>query len=267
MTTGMWGIRFCRVVTVVGFPFFLGACGLNQKELDLTWRNAMVSVPGKYLSGLNFITGKLSDSRNSEELSRRTTKKIPTVLFIHGCSWMAGWLAYSELFEEAGYAVIGPDSFAREYRPKTCSGREPIRGAPIEEVLMMRQEEIQDASRRIRKLPWVDKKNIFLVGHSQGGEAVALYSEGGFKGRIILGTGCQRGFFVPSSEPVLIVTSKGDLVLHQQRSDCETEAGARSGLKVVWLPGSAHFLASIPEAKIAILDFLRKHTDHPAFKK
>jgi hypothetical protein len=43
-------------------------------------------------------------------------------------------------------------------------------------TLIMRQNEAEYAIRKARKSTWVDSKNIFLMGHSEGGIIMILSS-------------------------------------------------------------------------------------------
>ena len=47
-----------------------------------------------------------------------------------------------------------------------------------------RRAEAEYALARIRKLPWVDQDQVFLIGVSQGGRIVAPWEKSGFAARI-----------------------------------------------------------------------------------
>jgi len=175
----------------------------------------------------------------------------------------ANW-AYMQLLARSGYAVLAPDSFARRDRPSTCDPRRHsgIPGAPFRRVAEMRQEEIRHAARRLAELPWVDRENLFLMGHSQGGSAAAAYEGADFKARVITGSICQLGLRAPPAAPVISLYSERDPWLRgRSPRGCEERARGR-GIPIEFhlFPGSDHNLAHDAEAQRLILDFLARHT-------
>ena len=176
--------------------------------------------------------------------------KAPAVLFLHGCSGMSyGTTEYRRFFIETGYAVFEPDSFAR-FGPgpgvKSCGGNS----------FRARTEEVEQALIEIRKLDWVDQKQVFLMGSSEGGRVVAGWSKDGFAGHIILATACwdQKGLIpsAPKNVPVLAVVGEKD----SNGERCQTRSHARGSRSIV-INGAGHVILDYPETGKAIADFLK----------
>jgi len=119
-------------------------------------------------------------------------RPLPTVLYLHGCKGfayshdgtMGGW---AQTLTAAGYTVVMPTSFAREYRPQTCDPATYTYAAGLAmEVSDMRLEELEYALTQLRTVSWVDQRNLFLMGHSEGGATVARWGGEEFNGHIIL---------------------------------------------------------------------------------
>ncbi len=136
-------------------------------------------------------------SYNKARLDEVTAKvpagaKLPLIVYFHGCAGML-WASMGHVESLAkfdDFVVIAPDSFAR-HRPHFCFGDFTVNLSIVDLVGELRRAEIKFALDRLVKLPWVDKNNIFLVGHSQGGGVVAGY--GGpvkIRGRITLNGYC-----------------------------------------------------------------------------
>lgn len=234
---------------VMLFLFGAGCAALNSNsEADIasTWTRARVYLPGipSYVRPADVPV----------------VRNLPTVVYLHGCTGLSpGDARWARTLTSAGYAVAHPDSFARSYRlsncdPKTHSGGGfPAAGG-------MRQEEIEHALKMLRAAPWVDERNIFLMGHSEGGAAVARWGGGGFKGQIISGSRCRDGLSAPATIPVLVIAFLHDPWDGNYRRTCEIRFGGRENASELLLPGAGHDTSQSPEAQRAVLDFLRAHT-------
>ncbi len=260
---GMFAFR----AILAALCFLLGGClaRIDPQTLDLVGeaRRAfdaayfMVEVDGA------LIEGRVRRKYVQERLASLRQKR-PTVIYAHGCSGLGAWsLRYMRLLARAGYAVLAPDSFARRYRPDTClpSARQPIPGAPFRRVGQMRQEEIHHAAYRVRRMRWVDRNNLFLMGHSQGGSAVASYQGDEFRARVISGSICGRGVLMPPGTPALALYSKDDPWRRGRPADlCFRKAGKRGvNMEFHLFEGRAHNFSRNETARRLILDFLAKH--------
>jgi hypothetical protein len=74
----------------------------------------------------------------------------------------------------------------------------------------MRQEEIEHALKSLQAAPGADERNLFLMGHSEGGTAVVGWQGTGFKARIISGSRCRQGLSAPPTIPVIVIAFAHD---------------------------------------------------------
>lgn len=269
MKSGTFGFSSMRhsifILILACFPLSGCAGGVDPRTLDLadearrTFDAAyvMIEVEGALIEGGmsdGFVRGKLA----------KLKKKRPTVIFSHGCAGIGrGNLRYMRLLAQAGYAVIAPDSFARRYRPETCIPSEHglIPGAPFGRVSRMRQEEIHHAVYRVRRILWADKKNLFLMGQSQGGAAAAAYEGNEFSAHVIAGSTCWRGVWMPLGTPALALYSKDDPWRRNRAADLCLRRGESRGVNMEFhlFEGRAHNLSRNERARRLILDFLSRH--------
>ena len=247
--------------------FLLSGCvvGVDPRTLDLADEARRTFDAAHIMIQINgeFIEGRMSDDFVQRKLAS-LKKKRPTVVFAHGCAGLGrGNLRYMRLLARARYAVVAPDSFARRYRPETCdpSRHRGIKGAPHRRVGRMRQEEIHHAVYRVWRIHWADKKNLFLMGHSQGGTAVAAYEGDGFGAHIITGSTCWRGVRSSNGTPILALYSADDPWRRNRPADsCLRKARARGvNMEFHLFEGRAHNLSRKERARRLILDFLSRH--------
>lgn len=238
-----------------------GCAGLGPDratEVARTWERARVYIPGH--SGYY-----------SAATAPSPAAALPTVLFLHACAGLY-WHddQWAAILTEAGYAVVMPDSFARQYRPRDCDPT-TRRGGLFPGAQDMRHEEVVHALDRLRSLPWVDSRNLFLMGHSEGGGATALWDKPGFAGHIISAWPCTHrmqpsldGVWVPARVPVLALNFEDDPWFppgSPMRGSCEGKFGGRRNAREVKLKGVGHEnTASELDAREAVLQFLRAHT-------
>ena len=252
---------------------FLGGCTTvpdsdpagDAGSLAATWEKARFYLPGGLGPGRTGPVGrKRSDPAITHALAAIPAGVgIPTVLYLHGCSgFREPDRITARLLAGKGYAVIAPDSFARPGRPRTCDPAAHRTVAPpavVERVYAMRAAEVDYALARIKELAWVDPKNLFLAGHSQGGTAAAAYVGHVFTGRVILGSRCARGFGAAADEPALAVHSARDPWLAAGKPRCKIYAGA-AALETRELPGAEHVVVKVGQGRKAIIAFLARHT-------
>ena len=229
--------------------FVVGCAASNSSsEADIasTWTQARVYLP------------RMSSYVKPADVS--VARKLPTVVYLHGCTGLtAADARWARTLTSAGYAVVLPDSFARSYRLSNCNPQMHLGGA-FRAAAGMRQEEIEHALKMLKAAPWADQGNLFLMGHSEGGGAVAGWGEVGFKGQIISGTKCQQGLAAPATIPVLVIAFLHDPWEGNYRRTCAIWFGGRESASELLLPGSGHDTSQSPEAQHAVSDFLRAHT-------
>ncbi|MGZ9271616.1 MAG: dienelactone hydrolase family protein [Candidatus Binatia bacterium] len=226
-----------------------GCAALNTSsdaDIAITWTQARVYLP--------CVPSYLRPADVS------VVQKLPTVVLLHGCTGLtAGIARWARTLTSAGYGVVTPDSFARSYRWANCDPKTYLGGA-FPAAGPMRQEEIDHALKSLRAAPWVDERNLFLMGHSEGGAAVALWQGGGFKAQIISGNRCQRGLSAPPTIPVIAIGFVHDPWDGNYRRTCAIRFAGRQRASELLLPGSGHDTSQSREAQRAVLDFLRALT-------
>lgn len=260
-------ITFWKIAAELALAVLLLGGGAQAQErkppAHRTWQRAVVALPSQPKGG---VLGRMGEKRVRDALAALPAgSRFPAVLYLHGCSGMSPEnFDYLHLLTEEGFAVVAPDSFARPGRPETCDPKlhAGIPGAPQREAVEMRQEEIRYARGRMGKLKWVDKNNLFLMGHSQGGGAAAAYSGGGFRGLILTGALCPFGLNAPPGTPVLALYSENDPWLHgRDPRSCEAKAAERGRpIEFHLFPGGFHNQAKNPEARELIRAFLKRRT-------
>jgi len=239
----------------------------SPDELHRTWQAALVRIP----KHRQVYAGQINDLP-MEALPVK--EKLPTVIYLHGCSgiWWGTYIRL-EFFAENGFAVIAPASFARAKYPKSCDPATKRAGL-YRETLKMRQYDALNAIRNAKQLDWVDSRNIFLVGFSQGGITSATLStniDTTVNARVIEGWTCHagwheyRGVNAPVSEPVLALVADQDPWFQDSwtRGSCgrymNSENGSRS---MVYSTGSLkdeHSLLDDPDVQNKVLEFLHAH--------
>ena len=235
------------------FLVVAGCAALNpssEADIATTWTQSRVYLPGvsSYMRPADVPIAQ---------------QKFPTVVYLHGCTGlMPGDMRWARTLTSAGYIVIAPDSFARSHRWSNCDPKTYL-GGRFPAAAMMRQEEIEYALKMLHAEPWADTQNLFLMGHSEGGAAVARWPEGGFKAQIISGNRCRDGLAAPAKSPVLVIAFVHDPWDGNYRRTCAMRFGGRESASELLLPGSGHDTSQSQEAQRAVLDFLRAHTINP----
>ena len=236
----------------------------RESEIARTFDQAIVVLPGA--GGGPSLVAKMHTPALQARLAAERGRRYPTVLYLHGCDGLAG-LTPLRAMARRGFAVIAPDSYARRFRPKQCDTK-TRRGGRNYYVFDFRAAELSYALTRFNKLPWIDKKKLFLVGVSEGGLAAAQHRGSAFRARVVAEWTCQgsplvRGLGAPPDEPVLALVRANDPWYARGRSrrragDCGAFFGAgrpRSN-SIVLQEGARHDVMSDPRAMRRILEFL-----------
>ena len=132
------------------------------------------------------------------------------------------------------------------------------------DVLDFRLAEASYAHEAAKNLPWVDKRNIFMMGFSEGGITTAQYRRGGLAGRIILGWTCNVGWHEydgisgPWDEPILAVVASKDPWFRKPSSSghCGSSMFFRRNAESVVVNVNFHDVQRLPEVQEKILKFL-----------
>ena len=199
---------------------WLSACATmytanDPDELVRTFNKAIVAIPRTYYKkyGNEMVYGTFQDVKY-DLLHIPKNTKIPLVIFLHGCDGLGSSPGEVSFLARNNYAVIAPNSYARKYKPINC---DPYthRGGLHRGVIFFRLAEAEFAHEIAKTLPWVDKSNIFMMGHSEGGWATAKYTRS-LAGRIITGATCNSGWpeysgiSGPRDEPILAIVASKD---------------------------------------------------------
>ena len=240
----------------------------SESDIERTWSQALVVLPPAAPGQEPRIerlaaSGLLQPARSGARRAR-----LPLVIYLHGCDGI-GDMPLLKALAGKGYAVIAPDSFARRFRPLQC---DPARrqGGQNRFVYDFRLTELTFALERLDGLDWIDYRNLFLVGTSEGGVAAALFRGQVFNARVIAQWSCQgdplvRGIAAPAQEPVLALLREGDPYYDPrntpaQQGDCGPFLIGRPDSQSFVLPrsrdGVNHFVFDDPDALAVALAFL-----------
>jgi hypothetical protein len=121
---------------------------------------------------------------------------------------------------------------------------------------------------KIKEQEWADKKNIFLMGFSEGGMASHRVTDPGFAGVIMSGFPCALNGPIksPTNTPTLVLnwTVEPDFILNNGlvRKQCSEKPfwKFRSKSTEVLLDGKGHFNADDPLARDAVFKFLTENS-------
>lgn len=268
-----------RTVTVLlGSLLLLASCtggpGLSfesESDIERTWSQALVVLPPAVAGQEPRVerlraSGMLQAGRNGARRPR-----LPLVVYLHGCDGI-GDLPLLKALASRGYAVIAPDSFARRFRPLQC---DPARrqGGQNRFVYDFRLTELTFALERLDGLDWIDYRNLFLMGTSEGGVAAALFRGQVFNARVVAQWSCQgdplvRGIGAPPGEPVLALMREGDPYYDPrntpaQQGDCGPFLAGRPDSHSYLLPrsqdGLNHFVFDDPASVAVVVAFLDRN--------
>jgi len=238
-------------------------------EMQRTWDAALVRIPrsdGTYLSAvMDKLPKQVTHSSN----------KYPTIIYLHGCAgiWQ-GTHTRLNIFASSGFAVIAPVSFARKKYPQSYDAYSS-KGGMYRGTLAIRQHDAGYAIAKAKQLNWVDEKNVFLVGHSQGGITTTTFSSKqkhkSVNARVIEGWTCHSGWYeynginAPSDEAVMSLVASGDPWFKNSwsRGDCGAYINRRNGSQSIVLSKGKlsirHQLLEDQSVQENVLEFLHRY--------
>ncbi|MGD1934199.1 MAG: dienelactone hydrolase family protein [Candidatus Phaeomarinobacter sp.] len=245
--------------------------GGPQEEIDRTWTKGLVYLPDGQGGQTRQTIGDFEAGGFS--LPDGVGPTLPVIVQLHGCDGIGSVPKRSAMiFSSQGYAVFLPDSFAREYKPTSCNPLIP-RGSLHREVLGWRQAEADNALSRAKDIPWVQKDNIFMAGHSEGAITAATYVGQPVAGRVIEGWPCHAGWeeYIglnsPKDEPVLSLYGENDPWFPDAifDGDCGDFMGEHTkGTSVVYRSPDRlhddHYLLYVKKVQDVVFAFLGEHT-------
>jgi dienelactone hydrolase len=238
------------VMMVVMVPTMTGAeVPEGNTDVAISWQKGVAYVPGKFLP--------------TSPATIDTEKSYPVILYLHGCSGIGPTdKRWGPFLKDLGFIVVQPDSLQRD-RPRSCDPASRT-GNLFPGVYKMRLEETDYARDQIGKSAWADQKNIFLMGHSEGGITVSLVTRSDFGGVVISAWHCgTTGLRTAAGIPVLAIDHENDPWFPRvPGGGCAKRFGDRSHTKMITLPGRDHDTFEVP-AKEAVAAFLKEYTTQP----
>ncbi|MEC7886090.1 MAG: dienelactone hydrolase family protein [Pseudomonadota bacterium] len=242
----------------------------DKHELSRVWDNSIVSIN---IDGRTrkFYMRDLSKQNISKDV------KLPTIIWLHGCSgtW-DGTHRRINFLSKNGYSVIAPQSFARNKYAKSCDPA-IFRASMYREVIYMRHEDARHVIKQAKKLQWVDKNNLYLMGHSEGGIVTATYKakkkDESVKARVIEGWTCRsqgefgwpeyHGLNSEAKTPVLSLVGYLDPWFQKpwSKGDCGKFFKNKSSISYVFKHSplsKTHNPLDHKEAQNILLNFLKK---------
>ncbi len=252
-------------------------CNLTQKEyknfLD-SFNKAFIGIPKGVLGIDKPFYGTYNEALIKIPNLKNYTKRLPTVLYMHGSKGFNSGKIFRKWITEAGYLFFAPNSYGSRDR---ITYNSPISKDIYEKVHSYRQAEIDLFIKRLNELPFIDKKRMFLMGYSEGAVASARYSGGEFVGRIVLGWSCEPSYYTKYSkvgadrnDPFLNIIGRDDEYFGKQNpwnnayhneGHCGDALFKFKNAKVVLLPNIGHNLLKSHFIKDEILNFIERFRD------
>lgn len=232
----------------------VAASNVYASDVAKSWDTAPVYVPGS------------SFAKTTKDLDS-ITQSYPVVVYLHGCTGITQHndRAWAKTISENGYIVIMPDSMARDGRIPNCDPRAKGPIAAFPQAHDYRQEEIGYALNQANASKWADKRNLFIMGHSEGGTAVAR-STYNVKGIVISGWSCTHrtnpkfdGINSPKHIPGLAIAWTRDPWREGKPNEgyCSNKAEGRQ-FRQIDLPGVGH--DTFGQANADVIKFLKDNT-------
>lgn len=233
---------------------FLIASSAQARDVEMAWEKALVYTP--------------TDSSLTKTSELELNGSHPVLIYLHGCTGITGHdISWAKLGSSKGFLVIMPDSMARPNRKSNCDPKQQGGTNVFPQAYEYRQQEITYVINRVHASSWWDKKNIFLMGHSEGGIATAQSTHGVFNGLIISGWTCTHarnsefdGIKSPKRIPVVAVASIDDGWRKGKVNEgrCANKADGRN-LVQIDLEGRMHDTHHSSVARDAVAKFLTDH--------
>jgi len=241
----------------------------DPQELERVWQASFVRVP---IEGGKLLKGTIA---TLEPNSLSSIEKLPTVIYLHGCSgFWAGTIRRLDFLANNGFAVIAPPSFARNKYTQSCDIYRHT-GGFYRGTIQIRQNDAGHSIENAKKLPWVDEDNVFLLGLSEGGITTATFSAKNNKqfvnARVVEGWTCNatwkeyHGVNAPKTEPVLTLLGSRDPWFQNPytEGECTNLLNKKNGSKsIVYSEGNlsfTHELLDYTEPKKSVIEFLKMH--------
>lgn len=245
-------LPFVIVMLGICFSTSIAHADSNDQDVKKSWDGAKVFVPGN--------RSETTPDKIKVDMPR------PVVIYMHGCTGLTSEsFSWGGFIKDLGYIAVLPDSMARRSE-SNCDPRTKKTGA-FPKAHAMRQEEIRFAFDQVKNSAWADAKNVFLMGHSEGGFAAAQTKLEGFSGIIISGWRCTYtknpsfdGISAPLNTPILTVEwNRDDWQNDLTKGSCAEKFGDRKNARQILLPGNGHNVFEQSYARDAVAQFLKEN--------
>ncbi|MCD6075674.1 MAG: hypothetical protein K0Q70_2557 [Rhodospirillales bacterium] len=240
----------------------------SPDDMALTWTHGKVVLP----SSIAWVrTRDIGDLPND----LAAPNSMPAIVYIHGSTGMhASGLELARALTEGGFVVFLPDSFKRPGRVANCDSA-TLKCGKWPEVYRHRDEEIAHAAQAIRRIPFIDPKRVVLLGHSEGGIAVAQYAGDFYAGIVISGWNCgplttrekylgnYAGIKSPPRVPILSIYSQDDpwfIDTGGRNGDCGRYFEGRAPSRALFYGGNIHYMLDRRDIRREVIDFARSVT-------
>jgi len=241
----------------------------DPAQVAKTWENGFVFVPGAMIG--RYTYGRMSMPSVAARLAALPADvRYPLIVFLHDAGGVTGTVnRLLKSLESENFAVVLPDSYARQGRRTDCEGKpwNPENCAMAPDIYLARRAELLYAVEAARHLPWVDQQNVFLAGFGEGAIAVALWGgEVEVSGYIVANWTCTApaelswadGLRIPGDRPVLALATRGHRWAGRPGWDgrCADTATADAALTSVTVDSGIRNVFALPEARRALIEFL-----------
>lgn len=234
---------------IFGFIFWaLTFTAWAQYDISKSWEGAQVHVPGSFFT------------KSVDNVS--VDRPLPTIVLMHGCGGIQQHEGqWAQFLKSQGYIVVLPNSYAIPGRVMNCDPRSSTPNLRLVPVNDLRPAEAEYTFNQLKKQSWVDQKNIFLMGHSEGGMAAAYTKELGFNAVIISSFICHQGVNAGQDTPILAISFETDPYFSGRWNFyCKDRWGDRPKAKQLILPGNGHPTYWEPKARQEVVDFIKTYT-------
>lgn len=244
---------------------------LNKyKNIPDTFKYAFIGVP-KGIGGLKKDFYGTYDKFLKKYPHFKTKQKIPAVLYMHGSSGLSSGSVYQKYIVQDVKAIFfAPNSFKIQDRPKYNS---PTKEKRYIKVHKLRLVELDYNLKQLKQLDFIDTKNIFLMGNSEGGLTAAIYKSNSFKARIVTAFSCESSYFytkfkigAKKDEPILNIIGTHDQffakdsltnINHKVEGNSIKSFKNYTNVKIVVLSKTKHDLTQNIYLKDEIVSFLK----------
>jgi hypothetical protein len=204
--------------------------------------------------------------------SLKNKKKYPVLFYMHGSVGLAYGKKYKDAVLKENFIFFAPNSYRLKNRP---TYKTPTKIQNYEQVHKVRVAEIFYNIKRLKEFNFLDLKNIYLMGSSEGALAAAQYKGKEFKGRIVAAYACENGYYsrdfkigARKKDPFLNIIGTHDQYFgkyspyeeNNNNGHCAMALLEFKNAKVVLLPKTKHNVIenkyTIPE----VVNFLKFHT-------